>query len=254
MMMKMKKTKKIQTNKLFKELHKRKNHIKFRAILMAGLMLAINSFAWFTFVANGNGKLSANVISWDIQFFDDDSQVEILDIDLVDLYPGMDDYYKSIIIRNHSDLNASFSYIIEEVEIYGEKYNSDDFTTSLLNDFPFTISFNYVSNKLDIGESLSFDVNVGWLFEAGEDYCKLNNIYPFLDYINYYKPNGTGTVFELVPLLSEDYSSALVSGLYAECDDVDTYWGEKNVLFKKENPDSNAVRIKLKLIVTQRDD
>lgn len=250
-MMKMKKMKN-QTNKLLKELQKRKNRIKFRAFLMAGLMLAINTFAWFTFVANGNGQLSADVISWDIQFFDDDSQVEILDIDLVDLYPGMNKFNKSITIRNHSDLNASFSYLIEEVEVYGEKYSSDDYATSFLNDFPFTISFSYVTNKLDIGESLSFDVNVEWPFEAEGEYCKLNKIYPYLDYINYYSVNGTS--YDLIDLASNDYSNALESGLYAECDDVDTYWGEKNVLYKKEHPNSNAIRIKLKLIVTQRED
>lgn len=248
----MKMKKKIDGHKVYEELQKRKKHIRNRAFLMAGLMLAINTFAWFTFVANGNGHLSADVISWDIQFFDDDSQVEILDIELIDLYPGMDDFHKSITIRNQSDLNAIFTYRIEEVTIYGEKYVSDDYSASFLSDFPFKIGFNYVTNQLDIGESLSFDVDVTWPFESTDEYCKLNSLYPYINGINYYKLNGTN--YDNIAISNGEYQTSLESGLYAECDDVDSYWGEKNVIFKKDNPNSNAINIKIKLIVSQRED
>lgn len=244
--------KKIDAHKAYQELQKRKNHIRNRAFLMAGLMLAINTFAWFTFVANGNGQLSADVISWDIQFFDDESQIEILDIAIKDLHPGMDDYHKSIKIKNHSDLNAAFSYQIEDLVIFGEKFESSDYTAAFLNDFPFKISFNYVTNKLDVGESLTFDIDASWPFEAGNTYCKLNKLYPYIKGMNYYRLNGTE--YEPITFISSEYPTKLEEGLYVECDDADSYWGEKNVLFKKEHPDGNAISIKLKLIVSQRED
>ena len=51
---------------------------------MAGFLLAVNTFAWFVFITNGDGKINADVIAWDIAFIDEESQTELLDIELED--------------------------------------------------------------------------------------------------------------------------------------------------------------------------
>lgn len=239
-----------QVNKVYKNLRKNKTAIKIRAILMSGLLLAINSFAWFVFIANGNGKIKADVISWDIAFLDEEEQVEILDIELTDLYPGMDSYSKSIVIKNRSDLDATFSYTIESVIVYGKEYVVSDYVTSLQTDFPFTITFSHDKTDIDKGESLNFYVNVIWPFEAEEEYYKLNSMYPYLEGIDYYLlDNGSYTK---TTVTSSNYNTLVTSGLYIESDDADSYWGEKSVTFSKEYPTQSAIQLKAKLIVTQK--
>ena len=137
-MMKMKKN--LTKNKIYQGLQKRRKAIKARAFLMAGFLLVINSFAWFVFVANGNGQINADVIAWDIVFLDEDSQVEFVEIKLTDLFPGMDPYTKEITIRNQSDLSANFTYEVEELYAFGKKYENEDLVTFLAEDFPFSIT------------------------------------------------------------------------------------------------------------------
>lgn len=242
---------KIKINDVIKKLQKHKSAIRIKAFFMAGLLLAVNSFAWFTFVVNGNGTFTADVISWDIQFFDDEEEVEILDFELVDLYPGMPDFYKSITVKNQSDFNAKFSYKLEEITIYGKNYNSEDLAASLKEDFPFQISFDYVTSDLNIGESLSFVVSVKWPFEAINQYYKINSMYPYDSKMDYYFPNGTN--YDKVSISSTSYNTLVKDGLYIESDDADTYWGEKSVTFKKEHPSNSSITLKLKLVVSQKE-
>lgn len=242
--------KKKQVNKIYQNLQKKRKVIKIRAILMACLLFAINSFAWFVFIANGDGNINADVISWDIAFFEDDAQVEILDIDLDDLYPGMPDFSKSIVVKNRSDLNATFSYEVESVSVYGVEYTTDDLKTSLQNDFPFDITFSYDKTELNKGESLNFTVDATWPFESENEYYKLNSLYSYIEGINYYIL--TDNNYNKINIDSTNFTSNLANGLYVESDDADTYWGEKSVLFKQKYPNMSAMQLKVKLIVTQK--
>ena len=247
-MMKMKKN--LTKNKIYQGLQKRRKAIKARAFLMAGFLLVINSFAWFVFVANGNGQINADVIAWDIVFLDEDSQVEFVEIKLTDLFPGMDPYTKEITIRNQSDLSANFTYEVEELYAFGKKYENEDLVTFLAEDFPFSITFSHDKDILETGEQLKFTINVDWPFEASEQYYKLNDLYNFVNGITYYGYNDEVGYYE-ESVTGDSFYDLIKDGLWVESDDADTYWGEESMLFKQEYPEESALYLKLKLIVTQ---
>ena len=70
---------------------------------MAGFLLAVNTFAWFVFITNGDGRINADVIAWDIAFIDEESQTELLDIEL-------EDY-------EHNEINVSDEYVGQCIDI-----------------------------------------------------------------------------------------------------------------------------------------
>lgn len=217
---------------------------------MAGFLLAVNTFAWFVFITNGDGKINADVIAWDIAFIDEESQTELLDIELEDLYPGMEVYSRYIIVKNKSDLNANFEYELQEITIFGEKYETEDLEESLKKDFPFSISFGHDKIALDKGDYLNFSSSVIWPFEAPTQYVKLNKAYTYSDGLTYYVlENGNYVETTVYPM---NFALMLEQGLYLESDEADSYWGEKSVTFREENPDIPAVTLKVKLVVTQR--
>ena len=216
---------------------------------MAGFLLAVNTFAWFVFITNGDGKINADVIAWDIAFIDEESQTELLDIELEDLYPGMEVYQRYIIVKNKSDLNATFEYELLEISIFGKTYEADNLEDALKNDFPFSIEFGHDKIALDKGDYLNFSSSVIWPFEADSDYVKLNKAYEYKDGTTYYTlENGQYVEAYVYPM---NFDSLLESGLYVESDDADSYWGEKSITYKEENPEGKAVRLKVKLVVTQ---
>ncbi|MBQ7104429.1 MAG: hypothetical protein IJN90_01085 [Bacilli bacterium] len=244
--MKMKK----KVHKIYNKLQKKKTAIKIRAFIMAGFLLAVNSFAWFVFISNGNGNITADVISWDIVFLDQEEQVEMLDINLDDLYPGMSNFSRDIVVKNRSDLDATFKYEVEGVIVYGKEYVVEDYIASLQNDFPFKISFTHNKNDLAIGEKLNFTVSVTWPFESSNEYYKLNELYSYMDLVNYYTlSNGTYTK---VNITESNFDSYVKNGLYVESDDADTFWGETSVTYKEQFPEESAITLKVKLIVTQK--
>lgn len=249
-MMMMKKKKKKTINNIYNNLQKNRKAIKIRAFLMAGLLLAINSFAWFTFVSNADNNINADVIKWEIEFFDEDSDMTVMDINLEDMFPGMEEYVKSITIRNSSELGATFSYSIDDVVIFGEKYDSENLTDTLLDDFPFYIMFEAPETDIGTNATVPFRVRVGWNYEQTETYCVVRDYYPFdesWDYYNLVDGNYVLTTYD------KDSYASKTNDVYVECDDLDTYWGEKNAQYKKEHPDSKALTLRLKLMVTQKE-
>ena len=239
-----------QANKVYKVLRKNKKAIKIRAMIMTGFLFAINTFAWFIFITNGDGKINADVIAWDIAFIDEESQTELLDIELQDLYPGMEVYSRYIIVKNKSDLDATFDYELQDIFIFGKEYTSDDLENSLKNDFPFSIEFGHDKIELDKGDYLNFASYVIWPFEASEPYVKLNKAYEYNSGFTYYTlENGTYTEAYVYPM---NFNSLVETGLYLESDDADSYWGEKSVTYREENPNGKALTLRVKLVVTQR--
>lgn len=238
-----------QASKVYNKLQKNRKAIKIRAFIMSGFLLAVNSFAWFVFISNGDTKINADVISWDIVFLDEKEQIEMLDIYLDDLYPGMADFSESIVVKNKSDLNAKFTYEVEGITVYGQEFTSSDYINALENEFPFSITFNYDNESILINEKVSFTVNVSWPFESENAYYKLNSLYPYSEVYNYYLFDGTN--YTKTNVTSSNYASLVNSGLYVESDDADTYWGERSVTYKQANPNKSAITLKVKLIVSQ---
>ena len=239
-----------QASKVYKVLQKNKKSIKIRAMIMTGFLFAINTFAWFVFITNGDGKINADVIAWDIAFIDEESQTELLDIELQDLYPGMEVYSRYIIVKNKSDLDATFAYELQDIYIFGEEYKSEDLEDSLKNDFPFSIEFSHDKLELDKGDYLNFASYVVWPFEGKEPYVKLNSAYTYSEGFTYYTlEEGEYVEAYVYPM---NFDSLVETGLYLECDDADSYWGEKSVTYREENPEGKALSLKVKLVVTQK--
>ena len=239
-----------QASKVYKVLKKNKKSIKIRAMIMTGFLFAINTFAWFVFITNGDGKINADVIAWDIAFIDEESQTELLDIELQDLYPGMEVYSRYIIVKNKSDLDATFAYELQDIYIFGEQYESEDLEESLKNDFPFSIEFDHDKLELDKGDYLNFASYVVWPFESSEPYVKLNSAYTYSEGFTYYTlEDGEYVEAYVYPM---NFPSLVETGLYLESDDADSYWGEKSVTYREENPEGKALSLKVKLVVTQK--
>lgn len=238
-----------QANKIYKNLQKKKNAIKIRAYIMSGFLLAINSFAWFVFISNGNADIHADVISWDIVFLDEKEQSETLNVVLSRLYPGMDDFSQKIVVQNRSDLNAKIDYVVEGITIFGEEFVSDDYKKALEEEFPFSITFGYEKETILINEKTRFIISASWPFESSNAYYKLNSLYTYSSMYNYYVLQGSNYV--KVDVNEDNYDELVSSGLYVESDDADSYWGEKSIVFKQENPHTSAISLKVKLIVSQ---
>ncbi len=219
---------------------------------MVALLFSINTFAWFVFVTDGSTKIDADVISWDIAFLKDDVETEMIDIDITDLYPGMMTFEKEIMIMNRSDLDATFNCDIEKITVFGMDYENTDgnLMSSLQDQFPFKISFEYGESDIDKGGELTVKLVVKWDFENAQPYYKLNDLYEYQEGVTYYTlSNGEYTEEEV---LGGSFNRLIKSGLYVESDDADTYWGERSVSYKEENPDDSVLHLQVKLVVSQR--
>lgn len=221
---------------------------------MACFMFAINSFAWFVFMTNGQGHIDADVVEWDIAFINEESQVELIDIKIDDLYPGMPDFNHEVEVRNKSDLNATFSYEVEEVIVFGEHYSYENLLNIANSDLPFKITFSYESDKINAGDTMKFKVNLTWPFESEKEYYRLNDFYTFVPGCPYYEYNADTGEYQQVDVTEKTFAGSVHGGLYVESDDADTFWGEQTIPYKKEHPDEGVIVLKIKLIVSQNNE
>lgn len=219
---------------------------------MVGFLFAINTFAWFVFMTNGESNIDANVISWDIAFINEESQVELISIDINDLYPGMPDFEHRVTVKNRSDLDATFSYEVQEIIAFGDSYTNPNLIEMLENELPFSISFEYDSDVINKGENIDFLVKVTWPYESQKAYYKLNELYSYVNGCNYYQYDAEQDEYTLANVNGTRFANMVQNGLYVESDDADTFWGEQSIPFKEQYPDDGVLTLKVKLIVTQK--
>lgn len=189
--------------------------IKIRTLLLLIVLLAFSSYAWFIFVDTVSTGLDAHIVSWDVKFELNDTEVEEISIDAGRIYPGMDDYSEEIVITNNGEVDGVLSYQVQRMVILGEVYEvTNDVTYAdlqdmLENDFPFSIVLEIDGEDTDIipvGESSNVTISIVWPFEGGDD-------------------------------------------------ELDTQWGEDAYEYYQENgPDSIAVHLELLLRVEQLND
>ena len=143
-----KKHKKINFVQAYRFLSKLKKKMFIRAVVMSMFLLGINVYAWFAFFDKFDGNINANIISWDVTFFDDNETVDHVVMNINSLYPGMDDFEKQVTVSNQSDVKAVFTYSIVKVVLFGETFLVDDVSLTsdqllehLNNSFPFSNYF-----------------------------------------------------------------------------------------------------------------
>ena len=189
------------------------------------VLIVSNTFGWFIYVTRVDNNVSVHVKSWNVTFQSGDKEISnTVELDVDDLYPGMEDYVYEINAYNKSEVSASLSYTVLEANIFGKRYitvegkneyNEDvlenDLTSSELedmfkNDYPFKLIINLSNNTINESDgSEKFSINIEWPYENNND-------------------------------------------------ELDTEWGIRAAEYKKDNPTESSITLKIKVQVTQNND
>lgn len=245
---------KSKAREAYEQLQKRRNKLKRNGIILAMFLLVVNTYAWFVYLAKASLSVDASVIGWDIKFYDEEGEQMDINIDIKDLYPGMKDYQKKIIITNDSSLKGEFSYTISDLKLLGVESDikeSNQLIESLQNDYPFKVIFESDKNELDSdGDFTNFYIRVVWPFESDNKYTLIKERNKFQELYPYYKLDNQNYVID-EEVTSINFLDKVNSGIYMDSDDIDTFWGEQAVIYKENNPDKGTLTFKLNMSVEQ---
>ena len=242
--------------KVYNALQKQRKRLKRRSIFLALFVLGVNAYAWFVFISSASVNVKANVISWDVNFLDENSEVKDLQILTSDLYPGMDTYTKTIKIKNNSDLRAKFEANIDSISVLGEEVSNSSNTYEekvdyLKNTYPFIVNITYPKDILDKNDSMDLVITIDWPYEKTDDlareYYKLTNQYKYDDSVIYYKLVNNSYVD--AGITSANFNSNKLN-LYLEKDDADSYLGYSCKNYK-DSTSQSCFKFHLVLTVTQ---
>ncbi len=196
--------------------------VKISRIIFLIVLLAANTFAWFIYTSRIDGTITVHVKAWDVVFESNETEIASnVEIDISDLYPGMEDYTHSITAYNKSEVSASLSFKLLEARILdvtyvtvegraerGEEPDDDDLTAAqliskLANDYPFAITFSISSALISAEDGASsYTINAEWPYENDNDA-------------------------------------------------LDTQWGIAAAEFKEDYPTTSSINLLIKLTITQ---
>lgn len=242
--------------KVYNALQKQRKRLKRRSVFLALFVLGVNAYAWFVFISSASVNVRSNVISWDVNFLDENSEIKDLQIFTSDLYPGMDTYTKTIKIKNNSDLRAKFEANIDSISVLGEEVSNSSNTYEekvdyLKNTYPFIVNITYPKDILDKNDSMDLVITIDWPYEKTDDlareYYKLTNQYKYDDSVIYYKLVNNSYVD--AGITSANFNSNKLN-LYLEKDDADSYLGYSCKNYK-DSTKQNCFKFHLVLTVTQ---
>lgn len=242
--------------KVYNALQKQRKRLKRRSIFLALFVLGVNAYAWFVFISSASVNVRSNVISWDVNFLDENSEVKDLQILTSDLYPGMDTYTKTIKIKNNSDLRAKFEANIDSISVLGEEVSNfsntyEEKVNYLKNTYPFIVNITYPKDILDKNDSMDLVITIDWPYEntdaLAREYYKLTNQYKYDDSVIYYKLVNNSYVD--AGITSANFDSNKLN-LYLEKDDADSYLGYSCKNYK-DNTAQSCFKFHLVLTVTQ---
>lgn len=151
-----------------------KKSLRFKVLIMLGILLVFNTFAWFIYSTTIDNSISATVKSWKIAFDSENQLVQEVEFNIDELYPGMPDYNDYVTILNYGEIQAEVSYELEEVKILNNTYTKNDYTSQqlldILNNNPFQITFSFDKTIiLPETDYVEFSVDVTWPFENNDD-------------------------------------------------------------------------------------
>lgn len=187
--------------------------IKLRNLSILVILLAFNTFAWFIYVTRVSLDLTAHVSSWNVEFVSGSEEITTnIEIVLDRIYPGMENFERTIEVHNKGETPAILTYEIQSLKIMDETFEvdeesgltSDELENKIETEYPFKIDINAgEENIIEENGQGSFNITVDWPFEAGDD-------------------------------------------------ELDTYWGNKAYEYYSLNPGSQSIVLKLELIATQQ--
>ncbi len=231
---------------------KRKKLLR-RSLLLALFVFGVNIYAWFIFINQSKLDVQGNVASWDVTFYDGDMQVQNLVIN-EKIYPGMDDYNKTLTVVNDGEVQASFEYTISDLKILGKTIDTTNQTNvinSLANDYPFSFTMTSTSDTIAAGESIDFSVDIKWNYEDGglKPYYRLTNVYDFKEDYDYY--NLVSGSFTKNTTVNASNFNGMRDTLYLQRDDADTYFGEECGTYQKQTSRA-CVEYHIQVVVQQK--
>ena len=247
-----------EKKKLYLALKKKNKRTKLFAFLMILTLLSVNAYAWFIYISESSFELSANIVSWDVNFLTESNEVSEIYETIEDVAPGMLPYTKSVNIRNNSDFDATFNYKLTDFVILGKNAlpsNAKDMTVGeilmyLRDRYPFDFVMMSYTDIIAKNQEGRFDINFGWNFEDSTKYYKLTNIYTFNPSFEYYRlVNGAYVLDETIT--ASNYA-ANINSLYLYKDDADSFFGMECPNYVG-NTARTCVKYKVRLIVEQLD-
>ena len=180
-----------------------KRKLRLQTIFLLAILLASNSFAWFVYSTKVSNSITAKVKGWNVNFEigTGASAEEYIEIIIDSLYPGMEDYNKTLKAVNHGESDAVISYSVEEALVLGDNLlnldlSSDRILDKLRNDYPFKINFNMSNSEIKAnGGEASITINIAWPYESGDD--EKDTYWGMLAY-NYHKTNPDNPSIKLI--------------------------------------------------------
>ena len=247
-----------EKKKLYLALKKKNKRTKLFSILMILTLLSVNAYAWFIYISESSFELSANIVSWDVNFLTESNEVSEIYETIEDVAPGMLPYTKSVNIRNNSDFDATFNYKLTDFVILGKNAlpsNAKDMTVGeilmyLRDRYPFDFIMMSYTDRIAKNQEGRFEINFGWNFENNSQYYKLTDIYTFNPSFEYYRlVNGQYVLDETIT--ASNYA-ANINSLYLYKDDADSFFGMECPNYVG-NTARTCVKYKVHLIVEQLD-
>lgn len=246
-----KKVKKL--NSVYQFASKRKKRLAlFGSLLSLAVLLAVNVYAWFVYIAKSDLTLSANVVGWSVTFSDGKVETDNLEINVIDAYPGMTPYQNRVYITNSGELNSTFRYEVDSINIMGynvidKSMTQQQIIESLKTTYPFNIDLTFSGDKMAPGESITFDTEFSWEYENEREYFKLDKYHVFDKTIKYYTFDGTNYNVENV---TEENFAEKKQTLYMHRDDADGFFGIRCADYVEQSGKA-CVQVNLKLYVEQ---
>ena len=201
---------------------------KISLFIVLFFVMASTAFAWFVYNKTVDLSMGAHVKAWKV-YLGDDEEGDTYEIDLSDLYPGMDSIDgDEIPINNVGEMDANVSIKIKSLKLFGVNQiqgapgaNCDsridhndpnyvcDYTVTqtasgtngaiyTINGYPFELKFYLNTTVLGVNSSANLDYSLDWDFES----CPAND---------------------------------------TSCDERDTWYGEKSFEYGSANPSLEVV-------------
>lgn len=217
--------------KLYLALKKKTKRTKRFAILMFLMLFAVNAYAWFIYISESRFDLSAKIVSWDINFLNESKEVSEINEVIENVAPGMETYTKTVNIRNQSDFDAEFSYMLTDFQIMGRSVlptgassmTVDEILTYLEERYPFDFSMVTDSDIISTNNDGQFTISFGWDFEDTSKYYKVDDVYRFNPSFDYYRlVNGNYVLDDTITAATYNQN---MSSLYLYKDDADSFFG-----------------------------
>lgn len=149
--------------------------VKLSTLFLLMITLASNAFAWFIYSTRVSSSFSAKVREWKVTFNADGVDIDrVVEINVEALYPGMEDFSKTLTIANGGEAQGNISYEVVSAEILGDDIMTLNMTKEetlnyLKTNYPFSIDMVASSETLAPKGEENVVITVTWPYESGDD-------------------------------------------------------------------------------------